>query len=520
MLSKTVRRINPILVSKLKELCVPKQLVEPFGLSEEDYDLPKGKFFLKVIDKSDHFDDGYGVLDSNFGQVRKLLAGDNYKKKVTLEKGKTTARYDLANAMWCPDDTREEVMSSFRGAQELFRNEMKYIHYSSDEDIKEYVKGASADLEESYNSRYLYAVEKLDSVAEDLPYVSQVSRRRKKKVKAETAFFKKLKKDVTRVGQGLRQDPLGKKVLDFVRNFHKAAKSVSLGRFLGTGFIFSFSHSKFCEKYGYKKTECNRLLNLAAGLGLITKITPVAARGIGEYWHKKFGVGVLQFMLRTVNISRALFRWYRWKASKVKIKEITIKKIEKILGVDITTHPEATDLELRKIILDANKKAEEEKALTEKESLDIRSLITEDPLDIGHKGKKYDIIPDRKYTVSDAEELLADIIKDHNDHSVNAWLNFEKEFSERTLITYKTKIKGRYVKYRKKKISELPMKLMIPEQYWMTARKPAKALISELYNQGLVGIITKSSLISEQYDWTYSYFIQTVSSLPRRRKLW
>ena len=489
-----------------------------YKISAEDIrNLSEEELFCRIAEHTE-------TDDNNFWRIKDLLKGKNYKKKVTVQKGESTARYDLVNALWHPENVEKEIVRSFTGAREAVFDVLCYNCGGKTWETKCAVSRAidkvANTITQAYDTRCFYSVEKSDVIAEDLPYVSQVPRHRKKKVKAETAFFKKLKKDITRVGQGLRKDILGKKVLNFVRNFHKAAKSVSLGRFLGSGFIFSFSHSKFCEKYGYTKTECNRLLNLAAGLGLITKITPVAARGIGEYWHKKFGVGILQFMLKTVNVPRALFRWYRWKANKVKVKEITVKKIERILGVDITTHPEATDLELRKIILDANKKAEEERILAEKESLDIRSLISEDPLDIGHKDKRYDITPDRKYTAADAEKLLADIRKDHDNHSVNAWLNFEKEFSERTLITYKTKIKGRYVKYRKKKISELPMKLMIPERYWMTARKPAKALISELYNQGLVGIITKSSLISEQYDWTYSYFIQTVSSIPRRRKLW
>ena len=485
--------------------------------AEEIRALSEEELFCRIAEHTE-------TADDNFWRIKNLLKGKNYKKKVTVKKGESTARYDLVNALWRPENVEKEIVRSFTGAREAFFDVLCYNFggktWKTRGIVDRAIDKVANTITQAYDTRCFYSVEKSDVIAEDLPYVSQVPRRRKKKVKAETAFFKKLKKDITRVGQGLRQDPLGKKILDFVRNFHKAAKNVSLGRFLGSGFIFSFSHSKFCEKYGYKKTECNRLLNLAAGLGLITKITPVAARGIGEYWHKKFGVGVLQFMLRTVNVSRALFRWYRWKANKVKVKEITIRKIEKILGVDITTHPEATDLELRKIILDANKKAEEERILAEKESLDIRSLITEDPLDIGHKGKRYDITPDRKYTVADAEKLLADIIEDHNNNALTSWIKLEEEFSERTLITYKTKIKGRYVKYGKKKISELPMKLMIPEQYWMTARKPAKALISELYNQGLVGIITKSSLISEQYDWTYNYFLQMVSSLPRRRKLW
>lgn len=496
----------------------PDKLKYRYKIPAEDIrDLSEEELFCRIAEHTE-------TDDNNFWRIKDLLKGKNYKKKVTVQKGESTARYDLVNALWRPENVEKEIVRSFTGAREAVFDVLCYNcggkTWKTKGAVNRAIDKVANTIIQAYETRCFYSVEKSDVIEEDLPYVSKIPRRKKRQAKAETAFFKKLKKDVTMVGRGLRQDPLGKKVLAFVRDFYKAAKSVSLGRFLGTGFIFSFSHSKFCEKYGYKKTECNRLLNLAAGLGLITKITPVAARGIGEYWHKKFGVGILQFMLKTVNVPRALFRWYRWKANKIKVKEITVKKIERVLGVDITTHPEATDYELRKIILDANKKAEEEKALTEKESLDIRSFITEDPLDIGHKGKKYDIIPDRKYTATDAEKLLADIIKDHNDHSVNAWLNFEKEFSERTLITYKTKIRGRYVKYRKKKISELPMKLMIPEQYWMTARKPAKALISELYNQGLVGIITKSSLISEQYDWTYSYFIQTVSSIPRRRKLW
>ena len=440
------------------------------------------------------------------------------RKEVKVQKGKSAARYTLSNMLsWDRGDYEKNFVFN-QDAQQCYLDD-RFCTEGEEYDVSEKkINFLQMFIDDEQADKHWYVIKKVDAPAEDLPFVSKTRRTRKKRVKAETPFFKQIRKDVTKAGRQLRKHSFGAKVLAFVRRFYKTAKDLSLSRPLREGFIFSFSHSKFQEKYGYKKAECNRLLNTAAALGFITKITPIEAKGIGEYWHKKFGVGILQFKLRPLNVPDIRKKWLIFVKADIKVRNITIKLLEEILNVDITTHPEATDRELRKIILDINKIAEEEQAVISQQKEKENSVIKSDPFDIGHG--KYYVKMNRTYTVEEAKTLLADIKDDHDSHSIMGKFGLNLE-SPNFDISYSVISGGNRIVYRKNKLGDLPKELLIREYEWKSARKATKDLISQLYLQGLVGIVTHFSLQkgfnrTDHYDCTYGFFLQSMNTGRRR----
>lgn len=470
--------------------------------------------------------DGDPFTVPNYWQLYTWLKEKRKAQVVTVPKGQSTVRYDLANVLF-----KQNLNSEAKHMNDIVTHTMACLKWKLCylRDIP-YVQIKQAFKLAIYNkvySEFLYDVKEVEPENNvKLQLVSEIPRyrTRKRKVKAITPFFVELKKKVTETGKFLRKTELGRELISFVRNFYQTAKDLSLGRRLYKGFIFSFSHSKFCKKYGYKKSHVNRLINLAAGLGLITKITPEEGKGIGEYWHKRFSVGTLQFKLLPIKTDLIKRRWQRWLNSKIKLHDLTLAKIKEVLGCDINTHPEAKDLNLRKVIKESIKRATiAQEEVTRKEKYKIK-VILEDPFKIGHKGKRYNCDITRKYTVKEARTIIADIIQDHNNSAVCGWTDINKLDLD-TVVTYKVKEKGKYVKHRTGTLDKLPTGLLIPECYFCSARKHAKTLISELYNQGLIGLVTETSTLIGQREhkenWSTKEFLLAMNMIrqPRRRKV-
>lgn len=343
-----------------------------------------------------------------------------------------------------------------------------------------------------------YEVVKTNPAEEPLPLISEYDRRKRQHKLVNrsvvTPFYSKLRQDLNKIGRTVKHhDPtgLGQQLVDFCRNFYNTARSLSLGRRIWRGFIFGFSHNRFCERFGYTKTALNRILNLAAGLGLITKITPWEAKGIGEYWHKRYGVGMLQFRLDDLDLAEIERRWLLWLQSGTKLHDVTLGKIKAVLGVDIETHPEAKDKELRKIIRKANDKFAEEKEQREKERAEYNRTVHYDPFGLGHKWYHHEVT--RQYTPDEARQILVDIIKNHNDRCRMKWYTNDKDplLTDDTVVYYRARAGGR-TKFQYRKYPELPKGLLISEYQYFTARNYARAVLDELYEQGLIAIMTET----------------------------
>lgn len=363
----------------------------------------------------------------------------------------------------------------YRSKRELYENMTDWYDYQEEQLVK-------------------YAVNSYEK-EQPLPLISEYDRKRKeRRVSPVTPFYKKLRRAVTKIGRILKRHDLsglGEKLSDFVRNFYNIAKSLSLGRKIWPGFIFGFSHTKFCERLGLTKTALNRILNLAAGLGLITKITPAEAKGIGEFWHKKYGVGMLQFKLVELNLKEIEARWLLWLQSGTKLHDVTLGKIKAVLGVDIETHPEVKDKELRKLIKEANEKVTLEKEQQDRDLMKYNRIVHYDPFNLGHKQYYHDI--KRQYTPDEARTILKDIINNHNERCRLQWYSNDQDplLQEDTVVFYKVRAAGK-TRFLYKKYSDLPEGLLISEYQWRTARNYAAKVISDLYEQGLVAVITET----------------------------
>ena len=349
-----------------------------------------------------------------------------------------------------------------------------------------------------------------------LPLISVYDSKRRVKFTPVTPFFKRLRRDVNKVGRFLtKHDPsgAGQKLLEFARNFYDTAKSLNLGRKLYNGFIFSYAHSKFCEKLGMTKTGLNRLLNLAAGLGLITKITPVEGKGIGEYWHKKYGVGTLQFRLDKLDIDEIEKRWLSWLQSGTKLHDVTLGKIRAVLGVDVETHPEAKDKELRRLVKEAIAKAAAEKEKRDNGIDAYNRTVHYDPFGLKHKTYLKKI--GRQYSDDDARKILEDIVNSHNRRNKMTWFKNEDDplLTPDTMVYYRVREGADKTRFLRKRYKDLPAGLLISEYQYYSSRNFAKSVISELYEQGLVAVVTKTRTDGKVADHTMKTFIQYVRNI-------
>lgn len=439
---------------------------------------------------------------------------------VFRKRGQSTARYDLYNATVKPECNVRETLDRMDYCDEIepehvFKANMFVLRrrspfYRSIDGIRDAVYTWCDKVQKDYNSKLYNVVTLADRKV--LPLISQQKVRRREK--PTTPFFSQLKKDLTVIGKILRKNSdLGQRLLDFTRSYHKIARKLSLGRRVDEGFIFGFAHTKFCEELNVSKSALNRLLNLAAGLGLITKITPVEARGIGEFWHKRWNVGMLQFRLEPLNLAEIERRWNLWINSGVKLHDVTLTKIRNILGVDVETHPEVKDKSLRQVIKEANASALVEAEQKEAEILATARDVLEDPFDIGHTCYNVDI--KNRYTADDARKIIADIIDNHNETCRWQWYPNDQNplLKEDTIVSYSVIMGGRKVVYNSKRFSELPTGLLVEEWQFKTARKFAKEIMNDLYRQGLLGIIQHVRNGNETVDKTYGFFLQHVNEV-------
>lgn len=370
-------------------------------------------------------------------------------------------------------------------------------------------------------------------------YLFEMPKKKAKERLKKSELLRSIGKAITVVSKQLKKDSLGVQVITFVRCFYKIAKEVAAKtgkQFVKRGYIFGYPHDKFCKRVGVSKSVLGRLLNIAAGLGLITKITPIEANGIGEFWHKKLGIGMLQFKLVRLNPTQILERWKKWKAAKLPLKYLNNSQIENLFGVSITTHPEATDKNLRKIINAENRRVERQKLKLDKE----KRQITEDPFHLGHLGKTYLYNPEQKYTAADTVRVI-NMINNRlirhcyrNPEGSDASFPFPLPLQDSCMmkpgciLTCKTKIMGKYLSWRKFNEMEgwlydyLPYRLIIAESKILKMRVAEKKVIRELFNQGLIAIATKATWTENgktyEADISAKAAIQYYQMIRKRRK--
>lgn len=491
---------------------------------------------------------------------------------VTISSVESAARYHLDNEFkrkqWQHNSFKHQVLYSCmdqlclssdlsfrkRGYFDIFKDRIERddstvwtVDISSDINFKghKYKNEAAQIIEIMHNDRAgrrsnkgMTLIERMiqAKIEEDKKlYLFEMPKKKAKGRLKKSELLRSVGKAITVVSKQLKKDSLGAQVITFVRCFYKIAKEIAAKtgkQFVKRGYIFGYPHDKFCKRVGVSKSVLGRLLNIAAGLGLITKITPIEANGIGEFWHKKLGIGMLQFKLVRLNPTQILERWKKWKAAKLPLKYLTNSQIENLFGVSITTHPEATDKNLRKMINAENRRVKRQKSKLDKE----KRQITEDPFHLGHLGKTYLYDLEQKYTVHDAvrvinminNRLISHCYRDPEDSYEPFPLQDICMTKPGCILTCKTKIMGKYLSWKKFNETEgwlhdcFPDRLIIAESKILNMRVAEKKVIMELFNQGLIAIATKATWTendeTHEADISAKAAIHYYQMLRKRRK--
>jgi len=167
------------------------------------------------------------------------------------------------------------------------------------------------------------------------------------------SFLEDRRQAISSLSKLLNRTEIGRQLLTIVRALGAEARAKALVKNIRldsveSGFVFGISQTTLRSRYlnNLGSTTTQRYLNMAAALGLISRITEEEAGGIDQCVGI-LGIPMQRYRLEEIDRETVRSRWRKLQESALKVKDWTIEKLNKLFSVSIGKIPEAFDERLR-----------------------------------------------------------------------------------------------------------------------------------------------------------------------------